>query len=56
MEHLDMQRVYKATEVFLTKEYYVLEMKKITNRAKIAHRQAVSNTALKVKAKKLFRH
>lgn len=29
-----MQRVYKATEEWLTKEYYILEMKKITNRAK----------------------
>lgn len=57
MEHLDMQRVYKATEEFLTEEYYVLEthyvlgMKKTTNRAKSAHRQTKLNTALKIKAR-----
>lgn len=51
-----MQRVYKATEEWLTKKYCVLEMKKIANRAKIAHRQTKLNTALKIKAKKMFSH
>lgn len=56
MEHLDMQRAYKAAEEWLTKEYYVLKMKKITNQAKIAHRQAKLNTAFKNEGKKLFSH